>query len=325
MSDDDKLTDVDKLYKLLSYFNETSTERLLSTSDGLLTYFGGFDVVNDLKKYIRLIDQINDLNDVPKRITNHLLNRLHVIKLRFDHFNQKEKQTHSSDDRQIEVIRSYLTTTGSNGFLGQYDNLILTVQEAMLFSDADPMEKKKQLNDLIKSATKTEKQIKNLLVGVAEESSKSGIAKHARIFNTQSSVNKKRANAWKIWAVGLSVALISFATIIFYEHKDTYSIQVAIYSALVIAVLFYAISISVKSFFGEMHNHVVNRHKANCLNTFKTLIETADKDNAHVILKLATETIFSHQTSGFLKRESSSSSPSPILEIIKNASQTNTT
>lgn len=308
----------------LSYINERTARELASSSDGLLVCEEAIKDCEDLKKYIGLLGKINDLKQLPQRVLFEIKNRLHLIFLKIETFNETVKDPRNSDENQIRNFKEYFMIQGrSDSFYEHFSSLTTAISKAMLFADNEP--KEKQLNDLIESATTAEKQIKNLLEGVAEESSKSGIAKHARIFNAQSSVNKKRANAWKIWAVGLSVALISFATIMFYEHKDTYSIQVAIYSALVIAVLFYAISISVKSFFGEMHNHVVNRHKANCLNTFKTLIETADKDNAHVILKLATETIFSHQTSGFLKRESSSSSPSPILEIIKNASQTNTT
>lgn len=109
------------------------------------------------------------------------------------------------------------------------------------------------------------------------------------------------------------------------KDETNINIQLSVYSWLIMGVLFYAITVCVKNFFGETHNFTINRHKANCLNTYKTLIENADKQNRGIILQKATEVIFSHQNTGFLKRESGLSSPSPVIEIVKDVAQTNTT
>ena len=73
-----------------------------------------------------------------------------------------------------------------------------------------------------------------------------------------------------------------------------------------------------------MHNNIINLHKANCLSTYFTFIDSADDNTRQAILQYATQTIYSHQPTGYSGRGSDgTSNPNPIVEIVKNVAAPN--
>ena len=84
----------------------------------------------------------------------------------------------------------------------------------------------------------------------------------------------------------------------------------------------YAIVLCVKNYFAEKHNQAVNKHKANCLGTYKTFIDSADDERKQAILLNANQVIFSHQNSGYLAKDTEAQNPSPLIEIVKGISKT---
>lgn len=316
---------IETLEENINYIENRTARQLASSSDGLLFCEEAIEGCETLKKHIHLLTKIVAFSEIPSFSISNLHKELTLIIDEIKKFNSHKKKPTQSDEAQIKYFREYFTYERNGSFKEQLLKLVSSINGVMLFHETDEAKTKSKATSLLNQAEVVFDKMKNLYDGIESEASKAGVATHARIFNTQCSINKKRALSWKNWTIGLALSLVIFASVMFFKYKDEATIQVGVFSGLIIAILFYATSLCVKSFFGEMHNYVINRHKANCLNTFKTLIETADVDNEHVILKIATETIFSHQTTGFLKRESGSSSPSPILEIIKGASQTNAT
>lgn len=323
-----KPTTFNTLEEKLDYINSRTATELASNSDGKLVCEEGISRCEDLKKHIKLLDRIPDFNDLPERVILNLDKQIGTMLNEISRFNNSTKDPRSSDESQLKNIRDYFVVDNRDGFFnGHLQKLTAIISGAMLFAETNIGEKDKQLNDAIKRAKKASDKLEGMYSGRASEAVEDGVSRHARIFNTQSKQNKKAAASWKFWAVRLIITLIGFILVIFFCYKncDSVPLTVAVFSGLIVAILFYSITICVKNFFGEMHNYTVNKHKANCLNTFKTLIETADKDNTQTILKLATEAIFSHQNTGYLKRESGTGSPSPIIELIKSAPQRNPT
>lgn len=314
-------SDIEALEEYINYIEDRTANQLASSFGGLLFCKEAIEGCETLKKHIHLLSKIVDFSEIPSSSIINLNKELHQIIGEIKKFNSHNKNTTQSDEIQIKNFREYFKYERNNSFKERLPKLVSSISGVMLFHETDEAKTKNKATSLLNQAEVVFDKMKNLYDGIESEASKAGVATHARIFNTQCIINKKRAQSWKYWTIGLAFSLVGFASVMFCKYKDEATIQVGVFSGLIIAILFYATSLCVKSFFGEMHNYVINRHKANCLNTFKTLIETADEDNENVIVKIATETIFSHQTTGFLKRESGSSSPSPILEIIKGTSQ----
>jgi hypothetical protein len=98
--------------------------------------------------------------------------------------------------------------------------------------------------------------------------------------------------------------------------ENTSKIELGILSGLLISLVSYLIVQCVKSYFAEKHNQVVNQHKANCLGSYNTFIDTATEGVKDWVLQYTTQTIFSSFDPGFLSKELMQS-PSPILEMLK--------
>lgn len=322
-----KPTTFNTLEEKLEYINSRTATELASSSNAELICREGISRCEDLKEYIKLLNKFPDIYELPERVILNLSKQIQPILDEITRFNNHEKNPSSSDESQLRSIREYFTYERDHSFYKHFNALASTISEAMLFAETDIKQKDKRLNDAIERAEKASDKLEGMYSGRASEAVEDGVASHASIFSAQAVKNIKRADQWRnaaLWEFG---GLIVFALTMFFIYKNDYSVPltVAVFSGLIVAILFYSITICVKNFFGEMHNYTVNKHKANCLNTFKTLIETADKDNTQTILKLATEAIFSHQNTGYLKRESGTGSPSPIIELIKSAPQRNAT
>lgn len=318
---------IDLIKHDLDYILNKDINELASSQYGELVCEVCKEKIYDLKAYLNRINNKINYDQTPTYTLFKFYNELAPIVVEIKTFNETRKDPSKADSSQINPIKQYFTNNSNSTafFNTQFPILIETIKEVMLFADNDVTAEKSELDKLLQEAKTGNNKIKNILSGVRDEASKSGLAVHARIFNSQAKANKENSKSWKWWSVILAIVLIAFSTTMFFTQKKEITIQLAVYSGLIIAVLFYAITVCVKNYFGEAHNHTINRHKANCLSTYKTLIETADKENRGVILQKATEVIFSHQNTGFLKRESGSSSPSPVIEIVKDVAQTNTT
>jgi hypothetical protein len=80
-----------------------------------------------------------------------------------------------------------------------------------------------------------------------------------------------------------------------------------------------------KNFSAMSHNRIINQHRAAALSTFQTFVTgTADAQIKSAILLQASQAIFSHQASGYLKGESDTPQVTPIQEIFKSATRKET-
>ena len=173
------------------------------------------------------------------------------------------------------------------------------------------------------------KNLKNIISSAQDELASAGVEKHSLIFNTEAETHKASADSWKQWSIILIalvvVVVLTFFAIFVWCLDDVTSprrlIETGVLAALIISMLSYAISLTVKNFFAEKHLESVNRHKANCLSTFNTFVDSADEERKAAVLLQATQTIFSHQKSGFLSKENEASNPNPVVEVVRNVSK----
>jgi hypothetical protein len=177
-------------------------------------------------------------------------------------------------------------------------------------------------------AKKDLESIQNVLTSARTELADAGVEKHARIFNAEYKSHKASAKSWKNYSIGLIgltvVVMIIFFIIMIWVFDDATStkrlVESSVLAALVISMFSYALSLTVKNYFAEKHLESVNRHKANCLSSFNTFVDSADDERKHAVLLQATQTIFSHQKSGFLTKENEITTPNPVVEVVRNFS-----
>jgi hypothetical protein len=88
------------------------------------------------------------------------------------------------------------------------------------------------------------------------------------------------------------------------------------------SLLVYSIRFSVKNYNAQMHNFIINSHKANSLKSTLSLLGTAKSDDGNdKLLVQATQAIFSHQNTGFNNKETENNSPNLITNVIDSVSK----
>ena len=156
---------------------------------------------------------------------------------------------------------------------------------------------------------------------------RAGVTHHASRFAEEADRHDK-ARWWWLGATGIFFALLLFYSIwILCGNATTVSatsteqlIQAAIARVLLFSVLSSGLVWTARMYRAASHNWVVNRHRQHALSTFETFATAASDDQTkNAVLLQATQSIFSHQPSGFAPGEKEATASPQVLEIIRNA------
>ncbi len=185
-------------------------------------------------------------------------------------------------------------------------------------------------NEVFEKKTNTIKEADELLKTLKETASESGVTKYSEIFAIEAKENKIKANHWLIATVilGLFSIVIAyfFLTIRPASNEPSYYeiIHFALTKIIVFSILYYLLVLFVKNYNAQRHNYVVNKHRQNALTTFGTFVSsTKDIDTKNAVLLQTTHSIFSAQTSGYLKNDVEPEPSQKLIEIIRASNSIN--
>ena len=143
------------------------------------------------------------------------------------------------------------------------------------------------------------------------------------VFKVEADFHTSEAGKWINWTIVLLVAT-AFAGIGFMfwtpssTEGTTHVVQFTITKVVVLAVLFYGLSICIKNYRAHKHNAILNKHRQNALQTFETFVKASTDDlTKNAVLLQTTQSIFSNQQTGYSSSEGDGDMPSKIIEIIK--------
>jgi hypothetical protein len=178
-----------------------------------------------------------------------------------------------------------------------------------------------QISELNKNNEKAQKLISELRTTSEEVS----VGKHADIFEKASINYNKVSSSW-FWAltavillgsVGIVLYFINFKTILDSIPKEKV-IVFSISKLFVISFYYLLITFCLKNYLTNRHNFIVNSHRHNALSTLRTFNNsTKDEETKRIILLQIASTIFSHQSSGYLKTSSEKLSSFNFIEYLK--------
>lgn len=164
------------------------------------------------------------------------------------------------------------------------------------------------------------------LAEVQRAAAEVGVAQHAIHFKQESAGHAKARSTWLVATGLLAVAILCFGGLNVYYYM-THSldiptaqlIQLSIAKIVVFGALYFALIWAGRMYRAESHNWVINQHRQNALSTFETFVKAASDDQTKsAVLLQATQSIFSHQPSGFSQHEQDAAQSPQILEIIRN-------
>jgi len=102
------------------------------------------------------------------------------------------------------------------------------------------------------------------------------------------------------------------------EISTAQTVQLAIAKIVVFGALYFALVWAGRVYRAESFNLVVNQHRQNALSTFETFVKaTSDEHTKNAVLLHATQSIFSHQPSGFTQHYQDATPSPQVLEIVR--------
>jgi hypothetical protein len=323
---------LDKVNNVLT----TPTEDLIKNSkanqtNGILIFNEIEPKVEELKNYLNQIS-LDNINVLPDSRFNILKGKLKPIFDELDEIQKTDKNPNQTDAQQkTQTIQffTYGANQGGNGYFEKEKEEIwkiileaITLDNQKLQDNSVAVKKAKELDNVIKNTKDSQDEINNALNSARTELSKGGVSKHSDIFGSQAGIHMTSAENWQKYAVKLLITngilvIIILSLVIWVVEDKTLRIEIGIFGAALISLVSYAIVLCVKNFFAEKHNQNVNQHRANCLGTYNTFIDSADEERKAAVLLQATNTIFSHQKSGYLTKDTETNNPNPIVEIVR--------
>ncbi len=168
---------------------------------------------------------------------------------------------------------------------------------------------------------------------VRDTAAKVGIAHHAEVFDNEATRHSRWALGWLLITALIAAGTARFAWWNVQQYAGSgnvdlppleVSIQLAVAKIVLFSVLYFALIGAARIYRAHRHNAVVNAHRRNALKTFQAFAKAAsgDPDIKNAVLLKATETIFSHASTGYLAREPESQGSPQVLEIIRSALRT---
>ncbi len=157
-----------------------------------------------------------------------------------------------------------------------------------------------------------------------------GVSFHASHFKTEADSN--RTASW-VWLIALTLvggftawySLGELTAAVEDLPKDAsvgHVVQFTVVRLIVVSLLMFAIGFCSRNYSASRHNFVVNKHRANALQSFLTFEGAAEKpETKDAVLLEATRSIFSPQSSGYAKGMSEPQAGGPVIEILQRAAR----
>jgi len=323
----------------VNYFVTTPIDDLIQNKNSQQQ---GVLIFNELQQgFIEFQDILSHIKEdillsLPEFKLNELIQRLNLLFNNVNSIQNLQKDPNQADHQQKKQIVQMFTrpldpnNPNESGFFAREKNIVwdIIVQAIALSSSSKSKDQEaksilKRLQEIEKNANTTTEKLSNILSSAQSELSKSGVEVHSEIFKDQAVKHENNSKTWRNYSIALLaftviIALTFFFIIVFKVNEIKKIVETSVLAALIISMATYTLTLTVKNYFAEKHNESINRHRANCLSTFNTFIDSADEERKAAVLLQATQTIFSHQSSGFLSKENDIQNPNPIVEIVRN-------
>jgi hypothetical protein len=277
---------------------------------------------NDLKEILKLLSS-EALECLPQWRLMDLSKILSNIFYNVRRLHDYEVQINRTIEDQQREMKLYFVESPTNIYHWISQAWPIVLEALTLLNQKNQKDSSTEFLQDIKKNLHDSILLKNQLIEMIEtartELTKEGASKHAVIFTDQATRHNGNAVMWRNVSIGLIVLNVFLLTGLFFlilNSPPSDRIVVSVSSLLLVSLVSYCVVLSVRSYFAEKHNEIINQHKANCLSSYRTFTDGNSDGVKEIVLQYTTQTIFSPYNPGFLNKEPIQS-PSPILEILR--------
>lgn len=306
-----------KIKEKLQTIIDLSPSQLIRESElgSSLSFKKGEDLFLRIIAFSKKIHAI-DMSEVSLSVLNGLDNHLKAIIDTFDTIRRFDPNKNPSSDIQKNFI------DGLNRYYDQY------YQAAMPICTMGLLKLCEGLEEITDNAKKHLGDIKDLSSKAKQAAIKVGLEQHSEVFGEEADKHENLSSRWFKSIIGI-LAIIAIGSIIFIwcfpksSADSAYIIQYSVNKVIILTTLFYILSICTKNYKAHKHNHILNKHRKNALDTFEIFSKAAGSDlqTKNAVLLEVTRTIFSHQQTGYLSVDGENDSQNKIIEIFRGTSK----
>lgn len=179
-------------------------------------------------------------------------------------------------------------------------------------------------------------QVEEALTSVRSAAAEAGVSQNSVHFQREAIDHQTTSKRWLTAVVILSILLVFFSLwgtklldLVGLQDPGSSSdliLQIRFYlqKTIILFVLIFVLILATKNYNSARHNYVVNKHRSNSLSSFTTFVASAsDEQTKNAVLLQATQSIFSHQPSGYIKIDGENSSHGTVIEVLRSIGSVN--
>jgi hypothetical protein len=244
----------------------------------------------------------------------------------------QELYTRSQAQSVPKQERDYLIQE-SEALYGKSFTPVATVLAYWTAKETDVAGRQRQADQAIEQISEKNREAERILKQLQETTQKATIEQEAIHFSEEAQGHKKSSYAWLAVSAAIAVLTLWFAWDNYSYFRQlltptepqivatlttAQSIQLGLSKLFLFSFLVGGIVWSGRVYRAHRHNYVVNKHRQNALNTFKTFVgSTEDQQTKNAVLLQATQCIFMPQSTGYITQEGDSTGHPQILEITR--------
>ncbi|MCK4592580.1 hypothetical protein KAT63_04050 [Candidatus Parcubacteria bacterium] len=314
-----KINDVSAI---LSQILEYDIDKDLVRTEGLGTQLNFVDCKTVFEKIFNISNELKEgsIKDLPFSKISSIESHSRVVLNKLNEINKFDPMTQSS-------TRESLINQVNDSYESYYANIfdILNFIKLQKLKPLEMADKVKHNLSVIKEASgeadKKLDEINEVLNKTKQVAGETGVAEYSKYFGDEANEHKKEADKWFKAVIVMSALTIVWGIALFQIETGLSTgdaIQLSIAKFIVLSVLFYGLVLTTKNYNAHKHNHIVNKHRSNSLNSFESFVKsTKDPATQDAVLLQATQSIFSPQPTGYDHNDGDVDSSNKFIEILR--------
>lgn len=308
----------------------TDPSTLLRESSTEFNFLEVKDKLTNIRDQVSTIAQTYDFwAELPDSKRNNLNSSLDDMITQFGSMQQFDPKQNNPWEIKNNIVENFNNRYNSfyefvvvplNGYLGRK-------AYSRELSSRLGQEAKKELEEI----RRIKREIENVQVDVKDAAAVAGdiaSAAHSASFGVQAGEHKGAAKQWLwgVFAVMTATLLITLTVVvdIIHELSDknfAMSVEASLIKIAIIAFLYIVIRFNVKNYSAHQHLYIINKQRANVLQSMEAFRSSATSDSTKdAVLLAAIGSAFTQQETGFITtKEGAGSDDSDIMKVVETA------
>lgn len=295
-----------------------------------------FNFLELKEKVINVLDQVDTIaknysfwSELPENKRAEINSSFDDMTVQFNSMQDFDPKQNGAWELRNSLVKDF--NTRYNTF---YQNVVLTLNSflgrraySQELTSKFGQEAQKELDE-IRRVRKEIEAVQSVVASAATVAGDVASAAHAVSFSSQAAEHSKMARRWltavlAIMSISLIIALLVVVDIVreLSGEKDVFNWELSVLKLATLAFLYIAIRFTIKNYSAHQHLYVINKQRANVLQSVEAFRTSANtEETKDTVLLAAISAAYAQQETGFITtREGAGGDDSDITKIVETA------